>query len=72
MYIFHEGLDVVFWNLEVGQLVYGVLMDGSSYTGSDGNERVGFHPLFFMVLISGSYMVCLCERSCSGICHNSM
>jgi hypothetical protein len=24
-----------------------------------------FHPLFFMVLISGSYFVCLCKRACS-------
>ena len=27
VYIFHEGLDVGFWNLEVGQLVYEVLMN---------------------------------------------
>ena len=25
-----------------------------------------FHPLFCMVLINGSYLVCLCERACSG------
>ena len=25
-----------------------------------------FHPLFCMVLISGSYLVCLCMRTCSG------
>ena len=25
-----------------------------------------FHLLFYMVLISGSYLVCLCERACSG------
>ena len=25
-----------------------------------------FHPLFCMVLISGSYLVCLCMRACSG------
>ena len=24
-----------------------------------------FHPLFCMVLISGSYLVCLCMRACS-------
>ena len=24
-----------------------------------------FHPLFCMVLISGSYQVCLCVRACS-------
>ena len=24
-----------------------------------------FHPLFCMVLISGSYLVCLCMRTCS-------
>ena len=24
-----------------------------------------FHPLFCMVLISGSYLVCLCVRACS-------
>ena len=28
-------------------------------------RRLVFHPLFFMVLISGSYLVCLCERACS-------
>ena len=27
VYIFHEGLDVGFWNLEVGQLVYEVLIN---------------------------------------------
>ena len=25
-----------------------------------------FHPLFSIVLISGSYLVCLCVRACSG------
>ena len=25
-----------------------------------------FHPLFCMVLIRGSYLVCLCVRACSG------
>ena len=25
-----------------------------------------FYTLFFMVLISGSYFVCLCERACLG------
>ena len=27
----------------------------------DGNKGVGFHPLVRKVLISGSYLVCLCE-----------
>jgi hypothetical protein len=27
---------------------------------------VGFHPLFCMVLISGSYLVCFCVLACSG------
>ena len=45
MYVFHEGFDVGFWNLEVGQFIYGVFMNGSSYAGSDGNERVGFPSL---------------------------
>ena len=27
---------------------------------------VGFPSLAFMVLISGLYLVCLCERACSG------
>ena len=25
-----------------------------------------FHPLFWMLLISGSYLACLCVRACSG------
>jgi hypothetical protein len=44
-------------------------MYGSSNACCDGNEGVGlprFHPLFRMVLISGSYSVCLCMRACSG------
>ena len=33
-----------------------------------------FHSLFLMVLISGSYLVCLCRRACSGnlLYHDSM
>ena len=47
MYILHEGLDVDFWNLEVGEPIYEVLMNGSSYIGCDGNERVGFPSFVF-------------------------
>ena len=32
----------------------------------DGNKGVGFHPLVRKVLISGSYLVCLCVRACPG------
>jgi hypothetical protein len=32
-----------------------------------------FHPLFCSVVISGSYLVCLCVRACSGgIYHSNM
>jgi hypothetical protein len=27
---------------------------------------LAFHPLLYMVLINGSYLVCLCVRACSG------
>ena len=28
--------------------------------------RFVFHPLLYMVLINGSYLMCLCMRACSG------
>ena len=68
MYILHEGLDVDFWNLEVGEPIYEVLMNGSSYIGCDGNERVGFPSFVCYDVDYGSepYLVCLCERACYG------
>ena len=32
----------------------------------DGYEGVVFHPLFWMDVISGSYLVCFCVMACSG------
>ena len=65
MYIFHEGLDVGFCDFEVGYL----LMECSCIAPLTSvviiPRGLVFHPLFCMVLISGSYLVCLCVRACS-------
>jgi hypothetical protein len=37
-----------------------------TYSGCDGNEGLVFHPLFCMVFIIVSYLVCLCVRARSG------
>ena len=41
-------------------------MYNASHPGHDGNEGVAFYLLFCMMLISGSYLVCLCVRAWSG------
>ena len=47
--------------------MYGMFEYSPSYSGCDGNEGVDFPSIFiFMVLISGSYLVCLCVRAWSG------
>ena len=47
-------------------------MYSSSYSGYDGDEGLVFQPLFCMVSINGSYLVCLCERLVQGIYHDNM
>lgn len=51
-------------------------MYSSSYSACEVTRVLILHPLDFMVLISGSYLVCLCVRACSGNlswqCVNSM
>ena len=81
VYVFHEGFDVGFWNLEVGQFIYEVFMNGSSYTDGDGNERVGF-PSFILYDVNewvtiGVFVVTICkfyELDCVGVggCYGCM
>ena len=48
------------------QLFDGMFMYGSSYTCCDGYEWVGFPPVFCIVLMSGSYLVCFYVMACYG------
>ena len=45
-----------------GKFIYEVVMYSSSYSGCDDNEGVGFPSIICIVLISGSYLVCMCVR----------
>jgi hypothetical protein len=65
VYIFHGGLDIGFWNFEVGQFIIECLCMAPLTPAMMVMRGLVFHPLFFMVLISGSYFVCLCKRACS-------
>ena len=66
MYIFHEGFYAIFgdsqpsnWSMEcscIAPLTLAVMVI----------RGLVFHPLFCIVFISGSYLVCLCVRPCSG------
>ena len=66
MCIFHESLMLVFGNFSLVSLS----MECSCMTPLTPAMMVMrglvFHPLLCMVLISGSYLVCLCMRACSG------
>lgn len=63
MYFFHEGFNFGFWNIEVGELFDGIFLYGSSYSSGDGDEGVYFPFIVCMVLISGSYLMCLYSRA---------
>ena len=66
MCIFHESLMLVFGNFSLVSLS----MECSCMTPLTLAMMVMrglvFHPLLCMVLISRSYLVCLCMRACSG------
>jgi hypothetical protein len=40
--VFHEDFNARLWDLKFVELVNGVFMDGSSYSGGDCDEAVGF------------------------------
>ena len=66
MDVFHEGFDGCFWEFKLVSL----LMECSCMAPLMPNVMITrglvFQPLFCMVLIRGSYLVCLLVRAWSG------
>ena len=50
MYISHENFNARLWDFKFVKLFNGVFMDGSSYSGGDCDEGIGF-PFVILYIV---------------------
>ena len=63
MNIFHEGFNGLLWDVRLVSLLMKCLCMAPLTPVVMVIRGLVFHPSFCLVLISGSYLVCLCVRA---------